>query len=89
MKYEDYLKQELAKKCYEKDATINALSKQLEELRENEEINRDILLENSRLKQELKDTIYQRDMNCNTIDNLCQQLEVYKNCVEALSGNKY
>ena len=89
MKYEDYLKQELAEKCYEKDATINALTKQLEELRENEEINRDALLENVRLKQELKDTIYQRDMNCHTINNLGEQLEVYKNCVEALSGNKY
>ena len=88
MKYEDYLKDELIKKCYEKDVTINALKKQLEEIEENETINRDILLENTGLKQELKDTKYQRDMNCNTISNLCEQLEVYKNCINALSGNR-
>ena len=69
----------------EKDAAINALTKQLEELRENEEINKAILLENIRLKEDLK---YKEDLdrlNERTIWNLQEQLEVYKDCIEALS----
>ena len=87
MKYEEMLKEKLVSKCYEKDELIKELKELIEKLKENEEINRDALLENTRLKQELKDAIYQRDMNCYTINNLGEQIEVYKNCVKALSGN--
>lgn len=72
MKYEEMLKEKLINICYEKDRLINELRERLEKLQENEEINRDALLENARLKQELKDAIYQRDMNCHTINNLKQ-----------------
>ena len=87
MKYEEMLKEKLVSECYEKDELIKELKELIEKLRENEEINRDALLENARLKQELKDAIYQRDMNCYTINNLDEQIEVYKNCIKALSGN--
>lgn len=87
MKYEEMLKEELISKCYKKDELIKELKELIEKIKENEEINKDILLENTRLKQELKEVIYQRDMNCHTINNLVEQLEIYKNCVKALSGN--
>lgn len=87
MKYEEMLKEKLVRCCYEKDEILKELRERIEQLSENAEINRDVLLENARLKQELKDVIYQRDMNCHTINNLGEQLEVYKNCVKALSGN--
>lgn len=59
------------------------ISTALEVLEEKQRIYSD----EQRLKQELKDVIYQRDMNCHTINNLVEQLEIYKNCVKALSGN--
>lgn len=87
MEYEKCLKDELVKKCNEKDEIIYELRKNLERFVENEEINRSVILENVRIKQELQDVTYQLDMNCNTINNLREQLEVYKNCIKALSGN--
>ena len=87
MKYEEMLKEKLVRSCYEKDRLLQELRERIKQLSENKEINRDVLLENTRLKQELKDTIYERDMNYHTINNLGEQLEVYKNCIKALSNN--
>ena len=49
MKYEEMLKEILINICYEKDKLINELRERLEKLQENEEINRDVLLENARI----------------------------------------
>lgn len=88
MKYENCLKEELVKYCYTSDKTIEALEKQLEEVSENEEINKDILLKNIDLERQLKRVENSLMFSEQEIINLKQQLGIYEKCIEALSENR-
>lgn len=88
MRYENYLKEDLVKECYEKDEKIKKIKKQLEELSGNEEINKDILLKDVELERQVKRLNDSLMFSEQEITNLKQQLEIYKECIEAISGNR-
>lgn len=83
--YNKMKKEDLIKICEANQSERICMEERFKRTDEDITINRDLLLENIHLKEELEDTKKQRDLNYYTIQHLQEQIEVYKDCIKALS----